>query len=64
MTGVKVPAGVLGGSVVISTHVASGTLPFTGIALGLYAAVGFTLLLTGIALRVVSRARRPNTIDA
>jgi hypothetical protein len=61
MTGVRVPVGVLGSSVILSNHVARGTLPFTGIALGLYAAIGFCLLLTGIALRVVSRTRRPQS---
>jgi len=64
VTGVKVPAGVLGSSVVLSTHVAKGTLPFTGIALGVYAVIGVGLLLTGLVLRLVARARRPQSISA
>jgi hypothetical protein len=64
VTGVTVPAGVLAGSVVLSNHVAQGTLPFTGIALGLYAVVGFGLLLTGLVLRLVARARPPDSTRA
>jgi hypothetical protein len=64
VTGVKVPAGVLGGSVVLSTHVAKGTLPFTGIALGVFAVIGVGLLLTGLLLRLVARARRPPSASA
>jgi hypothetical protein len=56
VTGVKVPAGVVGASVVLSSHVAKGTLPFTGIALAAYAAIGGGLVLTGLALRVLSRS--------
>ena len=55
MTGVKLPVGVAGASAVLGSHVASGTLPFTGAALGAYIAAGGGLILTGIALRVVSR---------
>jgi hypothetical protein len=46
---------------VLSTHVAQGTLPFTGIALGLYAAIGVGLVLIGLVLRLVARARRPDS---
>jgi hypothetical protein len=55
VTGVKVPAGAVGASV-FGSQVAKGTLPFTGIALGIYAAVGGALLLTGLALRLFGRA--------
>jgi hypothetical protein len=56
VTGVKVPAGVVGASVVLGSQVAKGTLPFTGIALAAYAAIGGGLVLTGLALRVLSRS--------
>ena len=56
MTGVKLPVGVAGASAAIGSQVASGTLPFTGIALGAYIAVGSGLVLTGIAMRLISRA--------
>jgi hypothetical protein len=58
MTGMKVPAGVVGASAVLGSHVAKSTLPFTGIALGLYATLGGGLVLTGLAMRCVSRAKR------
>jgi hypothetical protein len=51
MTGVKGPVGVVGASAV-----GSQVLPFTGIALGIYAAIGGGLLLTGLALRLFGRA--------
>ena len=57
MTGVKVPTGVLGTTAVLGSHVAHGTLPFTGVALGTYAAVSGGLVLAGIALRVLARVR-------
>lgn len=56
MTGVKVPAGVVGASVVLGSQVAKGTLPFTGIALAVYVAIGGGLVLTGLALRLLSRS--------
>lgn len=56
MSGVKVPLGVLGGTAVVS-HV-TGTLPFTGLPLELYAAGSALLVLTGIALRLFGRGRR------
>lgn len=56
MTGVKVPVGIAGASAVLGSHVAKSTLPFTGIALGAYVAVGGGLVLTGIAVRLLSRA--------
>jgi uncharacterized protein (DUF2062 family) len=63
MTGVKAPAGVIGASVVVShaphhatggvaASVARSTLPFTGIALGTYLAIGLSLVLAGLLLRV------------
>jgi hypothetical protein len=55
VTGVKVPAGVVGASVVLGSQVAKGTLPFTGIALAAYAAIGGGLVLAGLALRLLSR---------
>jgi hypothetical protein len=63
MTGVKLPAGVVGASAVIGNHVASGTLPFTGVALGVYVAAGAGLVLTGVGLRVFgkSEVRTPDT---
>lgn len=56
MTGVKVPAGVVGASAVLGSHVAKGTLPFTGAALGVYVAVGAGLVLTGVGLRLFGKA--------
>jgi len=63
MTGVKLPAGVVGASAVIGNHVASGTLPFTGAALGVYVAAGTGLVLTGVAFRVFGRSR-PQMTDS
>jgi len=57
MTGVKLPAGVLGASALLGSHVVKGTLPFTGLALGVYLAVGGGLVFAGLALRVVGKAR-------
>jgi hypothetical protein len=56
MTGVKLPAGVVGASAVLGNHVASGTLPFTGVALGVYVAAGTGLVLSGVALRVFGKS--------
>lgn len=56
MTGVKLPAGVVGASAVLGNHVAHGTLPFTGAALGIYVVAGAGLVLTGVALRVFGKA--------
>jgi hypothetical protein len=47
----------LGTSALVGSHVAKGTLPFTGIALGVYLAVGGGLVLAGLALRVIGKAR-------
>jgi hypothetical protein len=58
VTGVTLPIGVVGASAVLSSQVAQGTLPFTGIALGLYAAIGVGLVVTGLAFRLFSRANR------
>jgi hypothetical protein len=56
MTGVTLPtAGVAGASAVLGSKVAKGTLPFTGLALGLYIALGIVLVVTGVALRVVGK---------
>lgn len=60
MTGVKLPAGVVGASAVLGNHVAHGTLPFTGVALGVYVAAGAGLVLTGIGLRVFGKAETPD----
>jgi hypothetical protein len=54
VTGVKVPLGVVGASAVLSSQVAKSTLPFTGIALGIYAAIGGGLVLMGLAVRLVA----------
>jgi hypothetical protein len=64
MTGVQVPVGVLGTSAVLGSHVAQSTLPFTGVALGAYAAIGGGLVLTGIAMRLLGRTAAPTSIDA
>jgi hypothetical protein len=56
MTGVKAPAGVLGASVVLGNEVAQGTLPFTGVALGVYLVVGVSLIVAGLALRIAGKA--------
>ena len=58
MTGVKVPAGVLGASAVAGSHVAAGTLPYTGVALTAYVATGGALLLSGIAFRVLGKTQK------
>ena len=58
MTGVKLPAGVVGASAVLGNHVAHGTLPFTGAALGVYVAAGAGLVLTGVALRLFGRTKK------
>lgn len=55
MTGVKVPLGLTGAAGVAGAHVLHGTLPFTGLALGAYLAVGGGLVLSGVALRLLSR---------
>jgi hypothetical protein len=55
VTGVKVPAGAVGASL-LGSQAAKGALPFTGVALGIYAAIGGGLLLTGLALRLFGRA--------
>lgn len=60
MTGVKLPVGVVGASAALGSQVAKGTLPFTGVALGAYIAVGGGLVLTGLALRLLSRAGDSN----
>jgi hypothetical protein len=44
----------------LGSQVAKGTLPFTGVALGAYIAVGGGLVLTGLALRLLSRAGDSN----
>lgn len=68
MTGVKAPTGVLGASVIaahaaphtpggVAATVASSTLPFTGIALEVYLAIGLSLVLAGLMLRFYSTSR-------
>jgi hypothetical protein len=64
VTGVTYPVGVLGTSAVLGGHVAASTLPFTGIALGAYVAIGGGLVITGIAMRLLGRTTAPTTIDA
>jgi hypothetical protein len=49
---------------VLGSHVAQSTLPFTGIALGAYVAIGGGLVLTGIAMRLLGRTAAPTSIDA
>jgi hypothetical protein len=49
---------------VLSGHVAQSTLPFTGIALGAYVAIGGGLVLTGIAMRLLGRTAATTSIDA
>ncbi|HEY3181733.1 MAG TPA: hypothetical protein VGJ77_02770 [Gaiellaceae bacterium] len=44
-------AGVLGG------HGATGTLPFTGVALSIYLVAGVSLVLAGLALRAYAKVR-------
>jgi membrane associated rhomboid family serine protease len=56
MTGVKAPAGVLGASAVLGSQAANGTLPFTGVALGVYLAAGICMVLAGLALRIAGKA--------
>jgi hypothetical protein len=56
MSGVKLPVGLVGTSAVVGSHIAKGTLPFTGMALGIYLAVGGGLVLTGLVLRLIARA--------
>lgn len=68
MTGIKAPTGVLGAAVVVShakgpaaatfgTHIASRTLPFTGLALSAYLVIAFMLIASGIVVRTVAKAR-------
>jgi hypothetical protein len=57
VTGVKVPTGVVAATTVVGTHVAHGTLPFTGVALGTYAALSGGLIISWIGLRVLARVR-------
>jgi hypothetical protein len=64
VTGVKLPVGVAGASAVLSSHVAQSTLPFTGIALGAYVAIGGGLVITGIAMRLLGRTAAPTTTNA
>jgi hypothetical protein len=42
---------------VLGSHVARGTLPFTGIALGTYVAVSGGLIVAGVTLRALARIR-------
>jgi hypothetical protein len=49
---------------VLGSHVAQGTLPFTGIALGAYVAIGGGLVITGIAMRLLGRTAAPTTTNA
>ncbi len=57
LSGVSKPVGVLGASLVAGSHVAKGVLPFTGIALGIYVAVGTGFVLTGLVLRILGARR-------
>ena len=56
MSGMKLPVGLVGTSAVVGSHIAKGTLPFTGLALGVYLAVGGGLVLVGLLLRLVAKA--------
>jgi hypothetical protein len=59
VTGVKGPIGVAGATVLGGSHVVgTGTLPFTGMALGVYALAGGAFLLTGATLRFLGRAQK------
>jgi hypothetical protein len=62
MSGVKLPVGVLGTSALVTSHVAKGTLPFTGFALGMYLAVGGGLVLTGLAFRLFGANTTDQTV--
>jgi len=42
---------------VVTAGAASGVLPFTGIAFGVYVAIALMLIVAGIMLRVVGRER-------
>jgi LPXTG-motif cell wall-anchored protein len=53
MTGVKVPIGVATGA-----GLAGHPLPYTGTALGVYAAAGALMLGAGIALRLIGRTHK------
>ena len=48
----------------LGSHVAQSTLPFTGIALGAYVAIGGGLVVTGIAMRLFGRTAPPTTTSA
>jgi hypothetical protein len=56
--------GVAGASAVLSGQVAQSTLPFTGIALGAYVAIGGGLVITGIAMRLLGRTAASTTTNA
>ena len=45
----------MGTSALVTSHVTKGVLPFTGIALGLYLALGGGLVLTGLTLRLFAK---------
>jgi hypothetical protein len=53
MSGVTTSVGALGAASVLGHKAASGTLPFTGFALGAYLAFGIALVLAGVVFRVV-----------
>ena len=63
VTGVKLPVGVVGASAALGGHVAQSTLPFTGIALGAYVAIGGGLVITGIVIRLLDRTAPPTTTN-
>jgi len=57
LSGVRVPVGLVGASAVVGSHLAKGTLPFTGMALGVYLVVGGGLVLMGLVLRLFAKAK-------
>ena len=56
MSGV-VHGSVTGGAVLATGTAAGAVLPFTGIAVAIYAALGVGLIAAGLALRLIAKAR-------
>lgn len=50
-------SGITRTGTVATAGAASGVLPFTGIAFGVYVAIALALVVAGIMLRVVGRER-------
>jgi hypothetical protein len=56
MSGLTHTGGVVGATV-LGPKIVTGTLPFTGAAVGIYLVVAFALLIAGVVFTVVGRKR-------